>query len=105
MFNPRSKRRTGVEDTTALGARLMPKPIHFKESPQGQPLANIKSLDNFSLTNEIGNKENEKKKKKKARYKKKGPTKGAILMAQKRVDLVPDIPNLNNQTSIPCSTE
>jgi len=45
--------------------RLMPKPIHFKESPQGRPLANIKSLDKFSLTNEIGNKENEKEKKEK----------------------------------------
>jgi hypothetical protein len=61
MFNPRRKRRIGVEDTMALGGGLMPKPIHFKENPQGQPLANIKSLDKFSLTNEIGNKENEKK--------------------------------------------
>lgn len=39
-------------------------PFISKKSPQG-PLANIKSLDKFSLTNEIGNKENEKKKKKK----------------------------------------
>jgi hypothetical protein len=29
-------------------------------------LSNIKSLDKFSLTNEIGNKENEKRKRKKA---------------------------------------
>jgi hypothetical protein len=38
MFNPKRKRRIGVENTMALGGRLMPKAHSFqRKAPKGGP--------------------------------------------------------------------